>query len=169
MEKEEKKNKKENKELKHLEEENHKLKNDLKESSEKVLRLAAEMQNYKKRNETEKSNMLKYANEDLAKSLLPILDNFERAIRLDDNDLSDEVSKFLSGFKMIYGSFVNVLNNIEVKEIECDGLEFDPVYHQAVLTEKDETKPSGVILEVLQKGYMYKDRVIRPAMVKVNE
>ncbi|PWL44357.1 MAG: nucleotide exchange factor GrpE [Clostridiaceae bacterium] len=169
MEKEEKKNKKENKELKHLEEENHKLKNDLKESSEKVLRLAAEMQNYKKRNETEKSNMLKYANEDLAKSLLPILDNFERAIRLDDNDLSDEVSKFLSGFKMIYGSFVNVLNNIEVKEIECDGLEFDPVYHQAVLTEKDETKPSGVILEVLQKGYMYKDKVIRPAMVKVNE
>lgn len=169
MEKEEKKNKKENKELKHLEEENHKLKNDLKESSEKVLRLAAEMQNYKKRNETEKSNMLKYANEDLAKSLLPILDNFERAIRLDDNDLSDEVSKFLSGFKMIYGSFVNVLNNIEVKEIECNGLEFDPVYHQAVLTEKDETKPSGVILEVLQKGYMYKDKVIRPAMVKVNE
>ena len=169
MEKEEKKNKKENKELKHLEEENHKLKNDLKESSEKVLRLAAEMQNYKKRNETEKSNMLKYANEDLAKSLLPILDNFERAIKLDDNDLSDEVSKFLSGFKMIYGSFVNVLNNIEVKEIECDGLEFDPVCHQAVLTEKDETKPSGVILEVLQKGYMYKDKVIRPAMVKVNE
>ena len=169
MEKEEKKNKKENKELKHLEEENHKLKNDLKESSEKVLRLAAEMQNYKKRNETEKSNMLKYANEDLAKSLLPILDNFERAIKLDDNDLSDEVSKFLSGFKMIYGSFVNVLNNIEVKEIECDGLEFDPVYHQAVLTEKDETKPSGVILEVLQKGYMLKDRVIRPAMVKVSE
>ena len=169
MEKEEKKNKKENQGLKHLEEENHKLKNDLKESSEKVLRLAAEMQNYKKRNETEKSNMLKYANEDLAKNLLPILDNFERAIRLDDNDLSDEVSKFLSGFKMIYGSFVNVLNNIEVKEIECDGLEFDPVYHQAVLTEKDETKPSGVILEVLQKGYMYKDKVIRPAMVKVNE
>lgn len=169
MEKEEKKNKKENKELKHLEEENHKLKDDLKESSEKVLRLAAEMQNYKKRNETEKSNMLKYANEDLAKSLLPILDNFERAIKLDDNDLSDEVSKFLSGFKMIYGAFVNVLNNIEVKEIECDGLEFDPVYHQAVLTEKDETKPSGVILEVLQKGYMYKDKVIRPAMVKVNE
>ena len=169
MEKEEKKNKKENKGLKHLEKENHKLKNDLKKSNKKVLRLAAEMQNYKKRNEIEKSNMLKYANEDLAKNLLPILDNFERAIRLDDNDLSDEVSKFLSGFKMIYGSFVNVLNNIEVKEIECDGLEFDPVYHQAVLTEKDETKPSGVILEVLQKGYMYKDKVIRPAMVKVNE
>lgn len=170
MEKEEKKSKnKENKELKHLEEENNKLKNELKESSDKVLRIAAEMQNYKRRADTEKENLLKYANEDLAKSLLPILDNFERAIKLDDNDLSDEVSKFLSGFKMIYGSFVNVLNDIEVKEIDCDGLEFDPVYHQAVLTEKDETKPSGVVLEVLQKGYMYKDKVIRPAMVKVNE
>lgn len=170
MEKEEKKSKnKENKELKHLEEENNKLKNELKESSDKVLRIAAEMQNYKRRADTERENLLKYANEDLAKSLLPILDNFERAIKLDDNDLSDEVSKFLSGFKMIYGSFVNVLNDIEVKEIDCDGLEFDPVYHQAVLTEKDETKPSGVVLEVLQKGYMYKDKVIRPAMVKVNE
>lgn len=170
MEKEEKKSKnKENKELKHLEEENNKLKNELKESSDKVLRIAAEMQNYKRRADTEKENLLKYANEDLAKSLLPILDNFERAIKLDDSDLSDEVSKFLSGFKMIYGSFVNVLNDIEVKEIDCDGLEFDPVYHQAVLTEKDETKPSGVVLEVLQKGYMYKDKVIRPAMVKVNE
>ena len=113
--------------------------------------------------------MLKYANEDLAKNLLPILDNFERAIRLDDNDLSDEVSKFLSGFKMIYGSFVNVLNNIEVKEIECDGLEFDPVYHQAVLTEHKEGVEPGMVLEILQKGYLLKDKVIRHAMVKVSE
>ena len=127
------------------------------------------MQNMKRRYDEEIARIYKYDGEEVIKQLLNIVDNFERAIRLDDNDLSDEVSKFLSGFKMIYGSFVNVLNNIEVKEIECDGLEFDPVYHQAVLTEKDETKPSGVILEVLQKGYMYKDKVIRPAMVKVNE
>ena len=131
--------------------------------------MAAELQNYKRRKEEETSNLIKYANEDLVKSLLPILDNFERAIKLDDNDLSDEVSKFLSGFKMIYTSFVNILNDIDVKEIEADGLEFDPNFHQAVLTEKDENKPSNVILEVLQKGYTYKDKVIRPAMVKVNE
>ena len=169
MEKEEKKNKKENKGLKHLEEENHKLKNDLKESSEKVLRLAAEMQNYKKRNEIEKSNMLKYANEDLAKSLLPILDNFERAIRLDDNDLSDEVSKFLSGFKMILGNLTALLDKFEVREVECLGLEFDPHVAEAVLTEHDESKPENVVLEVLTKGYKYKDKLIRPAMVKVNK
>lgn len=169
MEKEEKKNKKENKELKHLEEENHKLKNDLKESSEKVLRLAAEMQNYKKRNETEKSNMLKYANEDLAKSLLPILDNFERAIRLDDNDLSDEVSNFLKGFKMIYTRLIGVLDEMEVKPIDVEGKEFDPSISEAVLTEHDETKPENVVLEVLKKGYTYKDKLVRPAMVKVNK
>jgi molecular chaperone GrpE len=113
--------------------------------------------------------MLKYANEDMIISLLPIVDNFERAIKLDDNDLSDEVSKFLSGFKLIYGNLVSLLNDADVKEINAEGLEFDPKFHQAVLTEKDETKPSGVVLEVLQKGYTYKDKVIRPAMVKVNE
>lgn len=169
MEKEEKKNKKENKELKHLEEENHKLKNDLKESSEKVLRLAAEMQNYKKRNETEKSNMLKYANEDLAKSLLPILDNFERAIRLDDNDLSDEVSKFLEGFKMIYTRINTMYDKLEVKELDLEGKEFDPSVSEAVLTDHDENKPENVVLEVLKKGYTYKGKLIRPAMVKVNK
>src|SRR5574344_1834329 len=160
-----------NKHHEHKHEENkeiEKLKQELNLMNEKVLRLSAETQNFKRRKEEETAVMLKYANEDIVRELLPIVDNFERAIKLDDNDLSDEVSKFLSGFKMIYGSLNTLLNNIEVKEIECDGLEFDPVYHQAVLTEKDETKPSGVILEVLQKGYMYKDKVIRPAMVKVN-
>ena len=113
--------------------------------------------------------MLKYANEDLVSELLPVIDNFERAIKMDNDDLSDEVSKFLEGFKMIYGNLINILNKLDVKEIEASGIEFDPNYHQAVLTEKDESKPSGVVLEVLQKGYMYKDKVIRPAMVKVNE
>lgn len=138
-------------------------------ANEKVMRTQAEMMNFKRRKEEETSSMLKYANEDVLKSLLPIVDNFERAIKLDDNDLSDELSKFLSGFKMIYTSVIDILNKFEVKEIEAEGLEFDPKIHQAVLMEHDETKPSGVVLEVLQKGYMFKDRVIRPAMVKVNE
>jgi len=145
------------------------LVNALEEAEEKSLRFQAELLNYKKRRDEETANMLKYANENLAISLLPIIDNFERAINMDDHDLSDEVSKFLSGFKMIYGSFKELLNKYEIKEIEANGLEFNPNYHQAVLTEKDETKPAGVVLEVLQKGYLYKDKVIRAAMVKVNE
>ena len=145
------------------------LKEALALSNEKVMRAQAEMMNFKRRKEEETSNLLKYANEDILKSLLPIVDNFERAIKLDDNDLSDEVSKFLSGFKMIYTSVIDVLNKFEVKEIIAEGVEFDPKIHQAVLMEHDDTKPSGVVLEVLQKGYMYKEKVIRPAMVKVNE
>ena len=136
---------------------------------EKGLRNQAELVNYKRRKEEEVSALFKYANEDLLVATLPIIDNFERAIKLDDNDLSDELSKFLSGFKMIYGNLMTILSNNEVTEIKAEGVEFNPIFHQAVLTEKDESKPAGVILEVLQKGYMYKDKVIRPTMVKVNE
>lgn len=136
---------------------------------EAVLRNQAELQNYKRRKDEETIKLQKYKNEELIKELLPIVDNFERAIKMDDNDLSDEVSKFLSGFKLIYGNTINVLNKFDVKEIKAEGVEFDPNYHHAVLTEHDDTKPEGVVLEVLQKGYTYKDRVIRPAMVKVNE
>ena len=167
--KEDKKLEKDNKKCKKLESEIEKLKNDLLVSNEKVLRAQAEMMNFKRRKEEETSMMLKYANEDVLKSLLPVIDNFERGLKMDDNDLSDEVSKFLEGFKLIYGNTINILNKFEVQSIEAEGIEFDPNYHHAVLTEHNENKPEGVILEVLQKGYIYKDRVIRPAMVKVNE
>ena len=152
-----------------LEELNKKLTEALNEEKMKSMRISAEMINFKKRKEEEVSNYLKYANEGLISDLLMIIDNFERAIKMDSNDLSDEVSRFLEGFKMIYGNLVSILNKYEVKEISADGVEFNPNFHQAVLTEKDESKPAGVVLEVLQKGYMYKDKVIRPAMVKVNE
>jgi len=168
--KEEKTNKKaEKKKHNELEELNKKLLEELNEEKAKSMRISAEMINFKKRKEDELANYLKYANEGLVTELLPIVDNFERAIRMDNTDLSDEVSKFLEGFKMIYSNLINILNKCEVKEIEAEGIEFNPNYHQAVLTEKDENKPSGVVLEVLQKGYMYKDKVIRPAMVNVNE
>lgn len=145
------------------------LNNKIKDLESALLRNQAELQNYKRRHEEEFMKYKKYANEDLIKELLPILDNFERAINMDDDDLDDDVSKFLSGFKLIYSSLINILEKLEVKEIEADGVEFDPNYHHAVLTEHDENKPAGVILEILQKGYVYKDKVIRPAMVKVNE
>lgn len=140
----------------------------IKELEDKMLRVQAEMQNYKRRKDEETKNIVKFANEKMIEELLPILDNFERAISLDDQNLNDELSKFLEGFKMIYSSFVNVLNVMEVKEIEALEKPFDPVYHQAVLIDRDENKEDGMILEVLQKGYMLKDRVIRPSLVKVN-
>ena len=141
----------------------------IKKYEEALLREKAEVQNYKRRKDEEVVRIVKYAEEDIVNEFLPILDNFERAINMDDNNLEDEVSKFLQGFKMIYCSIKNMLEKFEVKEIECLGKEFDPTYHQGVSTAKDDTKESGIILEVFQKGYMYKDKVIRPSMVKVNE
>ena len=136
---------------------------------EALLRNQAELQNYKRRKEEETLKFEKYKNEEIIKELLTIIDNFERAIKMDNQDLSDEVSKFLEGFKLIYTNMINILNKFDVKEINAEGVEFDPEFHHAVLTDHDETKPTNVVLEVLQKGYTYKDRVIRPAMVKVNE
>ena len=133
------------------------------------MRDKAEMINYRRRKEEETSKMLKYCNEDLIKQLLPVIDNFERAIKMDDDNLEDEVSKFLSGFKMIYSNLALTLQNFEVKAIDGANKPFDPVYHDAVMTEHRDDLEPGMIIEVLQKGYMLKDRVIRPAMVKVSE
>ena len=158
----EKKTHKENKKVIELE-------NKIKELESKILYKDAELINYRKRKDDEVSSMLKYANTDIILQILSIVDDFERAITLDDEILDDEVSKFLSGFKMIYTRLLKILSDYEVKEIEALGKEFDPTYHQAVFTVKEEGKDSNIVLEVLQKGYMYKDKVIRPAMVKVSE
>ena len=139
------------------------------ELEEKYMRLQAEYLNFKTRTQTEVSRMLQYEGEDFIKEILNVKDNFERAVMMDDNDLSDEVSRFLSGFKMILGNLTALLDKFEVKEIECLGLEFDPHVAEAVLTDHNEDKPENVVLEVLTKGYKYKDKVIRHAMVKVNK
>ena len=139
------------------------------ELNEKVLRLAAEMQNMRKRYEEEISNFHKYEGEDLVKKLLPIVDSFEMAIKLDNNDLTDDLSRFLSGFKMIYTNLVSILNSLEVTEIEALNQKFDPKFMEAVLTSQETGIEPGMVMEVLQKGYLYKDKLIRPAMVRVSE
>ena len=162
--KEEKKlfKKKDNEELNKLKEENAQL-------SDKVLRLSAEIQNIRRRYEEQISNMAKYEGEDLIKDLLVIIDNFERAINMDDTNLEDEVSKFLSGFKMIYANFDSIMTNQGVSEIECLNKEFDPNTMEAVLTDKIDGIEPGKVIDVLQKGYMYRGKIIRHAMVKVSE
>jgi len=167
-EKEEKKHKFFDKKNKYKEE-IEKLKEENKKKSEEVLIAKAELVNYRKRKDEEVVRMLKFCNEDLIKQMLPVLDNFERAIKLDDNNLEDEVSKFLEGFKMIYCNMQNIMSNFDVKVIDGANKPFDPVYHNAILVEKVEGVEPGVVIEVLQKGYIYKDKVIRPAMVKVSE
>lgn len=150
-------------------EELEKLKQENKELHEKLLRNQAELINFRNRKEEETARLLKYSNEELALEILPILDNFERAISMDDDNLEDEVSKFLSGFKMIYVNFKNTLEKYEVKEIDALNKEFDATYHHAVMKEHKDGVEPGIVIEVLQKGYMLKDKVIRPSMVKVSD
>lgn len=156
------KKEKKNKEVEKLQEE----KRDL---NDKLLRISAEMQNMRKRYDEEIARMYKYEGEGIIKELLSTLDNFERAISQDDDNLEDELSKFLSGFKLIYGEFRTKLENKGLSEIKCQDEAFDPTFMEAVLTEKVEGKESGIVIDVLQKGYKFNDKVIRPAMVKVSE
>ena len=137
--------------------------------NDKVLRLSAEMQNMRRRTDEEVSKMLKYEGESFIVSLLDTIDNFERAISLDDTNLDDEVSKFLSGFKMIYSKLIDLLKEQGVTEIDCLHKNFDANLMEAVMTEKVEGFDTNIVIDVMRKGYLYKDKVIRHAMVKVAE
>ena len=139
------------------------------ELTDKVKLAQAELVNYRRRKDEETANMLKYSNQNLIMEILPILDNFERAIKLDDNDLTDELSKFLAGFKMMYASLNAALKKFGVEEISRIGEIFDPSQEQALLTDSLEDHQEDEVLEVLLKGYKLKDRVIRPASVKINQ
>ena len=154
--------KKEDLEKKKLQEENALLK-------DKYLRVNAEMQNMRRRMEEEKTNLLKYEGEDLIKRLLPVIDNFERAITMDDTNLEDELSKFLSGFKMIYGNLNSTLQSYEVVAMDIINKPFDPNTMEAVMVEEVPDMESNIVVDVLQKGYTYKGKVIRHAMVKVSK
>ena len=136
----------------------------IKELEDKNLRVTSEMINSNRRKDEECNRLLKYKDEDIIMDLLQVVDNFERALSVKSTD-----ENYQKGFDMIYAGLRTVLDKYEVKEIECLGLEFDPMYHQAVLTDHIDGKKDNEIIEVMQKGYTYKDKVIRPAMVKVNK
>ncbi len=135
---------------------------------EKVKLAQAEVVNYRKRKDEETQNMLKFANQDLITELINVADNFERAIKLDDNDLTDELSKFLDGFKMMYANLMEILKKFGVEEINRVGEVFNPNEEQALMTDSIEEMDDDVVTEVLLKGYKLNGRVIRPASVKVN-
>ncbi len=139
----------------------------VKELEDKNLRISAEMINTLRRKDEDNARVMKYANESLIEDILNVVDNFDRA--LNQNSNSEDVVNYQKGMQMIYDNLINILEKYEVKEIEALDKEFDPTYHQAVMTEKLDGKESNIVIEVLRKGYIYKDKVIRPAMVKVNK
>ena len=139
----------------------------IEELTDKYKRTFAEFDNFRKRSEKEKSAMYGVGAMDVIGKILPVVDNFERGL----NTLSDEEREapFADGMDKIYKQLLKSLEDLGVSEIEALGKEFDPNLHNAVMHIDDEELGDNVVAEVLQKGYMYKDRVIRPSMVKVNE
>lgn len=166
---EHKKHNHDNSKLKEKEAEIEKLKKELEESVKKVQYAQAELVNYRKRKDDEVASYKKYCNQDLITELIPIVDNFERAISLDDNNLTDELSKFLHGFKMMYASLTEVLRKFGVEEISRAGEVFDSNLEEALMTDNIDSVDDDIVTEVLLKGYKLKDRVIRPASVKINK
>lgn len=143
------------------------LKNNIENLEEKIKLTQAELINYRKRKDEETSNMLKYANMDLIVELLPVLDNFERALNM-KSEFKD-FDKYTEGYRLLYNHLVDTLKKFGVEEIPALGLEFDPNLHEAVMIGSDEEKENDIILEVFNKGYMLKGRVIRASKVKVNK
>lgn len=140
-----------------------------KQLTEKVKLAQAELVNYRKRKDEETATMLKYANADLILELIPTIDNFERAIAQAEKSENTEIKKFMTGINLIYQGIQNTLTKFGVEVINRVGQEYDSNLEQALCTDCVEEQEDEVVLEVLQKGYKLKDRVIRAASVKINQ
>ncbi len=132
----------------------------------RLLRLQAEYDNFKKRSQKEKEADRKYKSQDLINELLPALDNFERALQV---EVTETNSSLIDGITMVYRQLQDALKSQGVEVIDSEGQSFDPNLHHAVMQMEDDEKEPNTVVEELQKGYMLKDRVVRPAMVKVNK
>ncbi len=137
------------------------------ELQNEYLKEKADLENVKKRLEKERITERKYAAMNFAKKLVSPLDTFELAL---GHEVEDEATKnFVQGFKMIQDQIKKALEEEGVSEIDALNEDYDPNFHQAIMTEKKEGVEPNKVIEVLQKGYMFKDRVIRPAIVKISE
>lgn len=143
------------------------LKEKLEKEEERYLRLLADFDNLKRRNQIDRVAQEKYRAQNLLTDLLPVLDNFERALQVEAT--TEDAKSMKQGIEMVYRSLVEATTKEGLEPIATENVPFDPNIHHAVMQEKDDTKESGIVLQELQKGYMLKDRVLRPAMVKVNE
>jgi molecular chaperone GrpE len=144
-----------------------KLEIEVKVLKDKLLRNVAELENFKKRIQAERINDRKYASKNLIADILNPLDQMDKVVNMQtENDL---LKNFLIGFKMINDQLKNVLVSDGLKEIDANNKKFDPNYHYAIEKVSDQEKENGIVIEVIQKGYTYKEQLLRPAMVKINE
>lgn len=152
----------------------HKEKHELEEANKKIMELQEKLMysqadsiNYRKRKDEEVANMLKYANQDLLLDMVNMIENMDRAASVKAE--SEESKKIQDGIKMVSNQFKDILKKYGVVEIEALGYPFDENYMEAMMIGHDTTKPNEMVLEVLMKGYKYKDRILKHAVVKVNQ
>ena len=135
----------------------------IEELTDRVKRQMAEFENFRKRTEKEKAGMYAVGAKDVIEKILPVVDNFERGLDVAE----DKEDPFVQGMEKIYKQFLTALDGMGVKAIEAVGNEFNPDFHNAVMHVEDETVGENIVVEEFQKGYMYKDSVVRHSMVKV--
>jgi molecular chaperone GrpE len=146
----------------------HQLEEKTKEAEEnyaRLLRLAADMENLKKRQERERADLLQFANENLVKELLPVVDNLERA--LEHGRQLKAPKALLDGIEMVHHGFLKALDRFGVTAHDSLGRQFDPAFHNAMMQEEAPDVPDGSVIKELQKGYLMHQRLLRPAMVVV--
>ncbi|WP_257346075.1 nucleotide exchange factor GrpE [Pseudalkalibacillus decolorationis] len=142
------------------------LEQEIEETKNRLLRTQADYDNFRRRTREEREAAAKYRAQGLVEELLPVLDNFERALSAQTND--EQSKSLVQGLQMVYNQLVEALRKEGAEEIKAEKELFDPHLHQAVMQVQSDDHDDNVVVEVLQKGYQLKDRVIRPAMVKVN-
>lgn len=143
------------------------LKNKLEEADNRYLRIQADFDNFRRRTRLEKEASEKYRAQKLITDILPAIDNFERALKTEADN--EQMKSLLQGMDMVYRSLIAALKNEGVEPIDAVNNEFDPHLHQAIMQVEDKNFASNTVLEEFQTGYLLKDRVIRPSMVKVNQ
>lgn len=146
------------------------LQNELAQQKEKYLRLYAEFENYKKMVQKEKEELINYANEKLIKDLLPVIDNFELAIKHAGGELNSEwLESMKKGVENTLKEFLRILEKYGVKQIETVGQVFNPELHHAVSTVETEDMEDNIVVEELRKGYLYKNKLLRESLVAVSK
>ena len=137
----------------------------IEELNDRLKRQMAEFENFRKRSEKEKSQMFDMGAKTIVEKILPVIDNFERGLAAVPDDKKDD--PFITGMDKVYKQMLTELDAAGVKPIECVGQEFDPDFHNAVMQVENDELESGTVAQELQKGYMYKDSVVRHSMVSV--
>ena len=137
----------------------------IEELNDRLVRNMAEFDNFRKRSEKEKSQMFEIGAKSIVEKILPVIDNFERGLGAITEE--EKESAFVQGIEQIYKQFTTALEEVGVTPIEAVGKEFNPEYHNAVMHGEDENYGENIISDEFQKGYMYKDTVVRHSMVKV--